>query len=348
MPGTVDGPRRTNQAHNLHTRHEAEMEQHYLQEAHDPPTRQHQMNRKPMHPSFQADTYQRPKHADEGALPPPSEPTEPHANPDGMDSYPGARETYKHDALPQHQEGGGQTPVDPRMQHPAINRGIAGHSRQLSGTGPSQRPVMPQTLLSDSRRERDDLMEMEFPGHPSGQKHSNRMANPDDLTLYGPPAHISSSGLRHAAERLHGHAEESDEHLNGSFGPAAGGSARKHPHYHDESTSRRHDRPGEQPRYYAPEPHATSSTQHRGRAQQNSPQFSPRSLRTPTDSGFQSQSFQPEPICVLKIELEGDSVEEIRVFEGDIPAEIVEKFGEQFNLSDNAKRKLLEQIESQI
>jgi len=37
-------------------------------------------------------------------------------------------------------------------------------------------------------------------------------------------------------------------------------------------------------------------------------------------------------------------VEEIKVFENDDPREIVEKFGQQFNLSKNAKRRLLQQI----
>ena len=59
-------------------------------------------------------------------------------------------------------------------------------------------------------------------------------------------------------------------------------------------------------------------------------------------------SFQPEPICILKIELDGENVEEIRVYEGDDPYEIVYKFGDQFNLSESACQKLLEQIQNQI
>jgi len=56
-----------------------------------------------------------------------------------------------------------------------------------------------------------------------------------------------------------------------------------------------------------------------------------------------AQSFQPnEPICVLNIELDGENVEEIRVYEGEDPRLIVQKFGSQFNLSENAMRKLLE------
>ena len=40
-----------------------------------------------------------------------------------------------------------------------------------------------------------------------------------------------------------------------------------------------------------------------------------------------------EPICVLKIELDGENIEEIKVFENDDPQEIVRKFGDNFNLS---------------
>ena len=44
-----------------------------------------------------------------------------------------------------------------------------------------------------------------------------------------------------------------------------------------------------------------------------------------------------EPICVLKIELDGEHIEEIKVFENDDPAVIVAKFGDDFNLSQNAR-----------
>lgn len=59
-------------------------------------------------------------------------------------------------------------------------------------------------------------------------------------------------------------------------------------------------------------------------------------------------NFEPpqveEPICVLKIELDGEHVEEIKVYENDEPYEIVQRFGKEFNLSDKAKQRLLEQI----
>lgn len=47
---------------------------------------------------------------------------------------------------------------------------------------------------------------------------------------------------------------------------------------------------------------------------------------------------QEEPICVLNIELDGDNMEQLRVYEGDNPGRVVQKFGDQFNLSDNAMK----------
>ena len=47
---------------------------------------------------------------------------------------------------------------------------------------------------------------------------------------------------------------------------------------------------------------------------------------------------------MLKIELDGSHVEEIKVYQGQDPNEIVERFGNKFNLSNNAKKRLLIQI----
>ena len=77
--------------------------------------------------------------------------------------------------------------------------------------------------------------------------------------------------------------------------------------------------------------------------QQNRPV--PASLSKPAQ--WPLNSYLPvveEPICVLKIELDGEHIEEIKVFENDDPHEIVEKFGNNFNLSQNARERLLEQI----
>jgi len=61
------------------------------------------------------------------------------------------------------------------------------------------------------------------------------------------------------------------------------------------------------------------------------------------DSFGNPKNYEPaeEPICVLKIELDGAHVEEIKVYENDDPKVIVQKFGKQFNLSENAKNRLL-------
>ena len=55
-----------------------------------------------------------------------------------------------------------------------------------------------------------------------------------------------------------------------------------------------------------------------------------------------------EPICVLKIELNGDRIEQIKVFENDDPIDIVTKFGDNFSLILKARDSLLAQIQEQI
>jgi hypothetical protein len=46
--------------------------------------------------------------------------------------------------------------------------------------------------------------------------------------------------------------------------------------------------------------------------------------------------------------LDGQHVEEIKVFRNDEPNEIVRQFGQQFNLSENARRRLFQQIQDQL
>jgi hypothetical protein len=41
------------------------------------------------------------------------------------------------------------------------------------------------------------------------------------------------------------------------------------------------------------------------------------------------------------VELDGDHTEKIKVFQGEDPDEIVQRFGIQFNLSENAMNRLL-------
>lgn len=62
-----------------------------------------------------------------------------------------------------------------------------------------------------------------------------------------------------------------------------------------------------------------------------------------------TQQEEEEPICVLKVELDGgQNVQLLRVYDGQIPEEIVEEFGQKFNVSENAKHKLLSRIYEQI
>lgn len=57
---------------------------------------------------------------------------------------------------------------------------------------------------------------------------------------------------------------------------------------------------------------------------------------------------EEEPICVLKVELDGEHTEQLRIFASKDPRETVEQFGVQFNLSEAAKRRLLSNIYQQI
>ena len=50
----------------------------------------------------------------------------------------------------------------------------------------------------------------------------------------------------------------------------------------------------------------------------------------------------------MKIELDGNNTEVIEVFDGQNPEDIVQEFAERFNLSDNAKARLLVQVNRQI
>jgi len=54
---------------------------------------------------------------------------------------------------------------------------------------------------------------------------------------------------------------------------------------------------------------------------------------------------EEEPICVLKVELEGgQNVQLLKVYFGQIPEEVVEEFGEAYKISENSKHKLLKRI----
>lgn len=54
------------------------------------------------------------------------------------------------------------------------------------------------------------------------------------------------------------------------------------------------------------------------------------------------------PICILNIELDRHNSEEVRVYEGEDPAMIVNQFGKKFNLTESAMVKMHHQIMEQI
>lgn len=60
--------------------------------------------------------------------------------------------------------------------------------------------------------------------------------------------------------------------------------------------------------------------------------------------GAQHNNNEEEPICVLRIEFDGEKVEEIRVYPSDETHELVQQFGKQFNLSESAKQRLFDKI----
>ena len=53
---------------------------------------------------------------------------------------------------------------------------------------------------------------------------------------------------------------------------------------------------------------------------------------------------EEEPICVLKIERDSANIDEILVYENDEPEDIVEDYGRKFKLTENAKRRLLKNV----
>lgn len=66
-------------------------------------------------------------------------------------------------------------------------------------------------------------------------------------------------------------------------------------------------------------------------------------------AGRNSQVYpDEEPICVLKIERDSANIDEILVYENDEPEDIVEEYGRKFKLTENAKRRLLKNVNEQI
>lgn len=73
-------------------------------------------------------------------------------------------------------------------------------------------------------------------------------------------------------------------------------------------------------------------------------------VRTPQLSKFKYTELDTveEPICVLRIELDGARSEDLKVFENDDPQTVVDEFCSRFNLSKHGKRKLLDQVKEQL
>jgi hypothetical protein len=69
--------------------------------------------------------------------------------------------------------------------------------------------------------------------------------------------------------------------------------------------------------------------------------FRPSATRPRKQASRASRAQQQEPVCVLKVELDGEHTEKIKIFADQDPREIVAQFGEEFNLSDNAMNRLL-------
>ena len=51
---------------------------------------------------------------------------------------------------------------------------------------------------------------------------------------------------------------------------------------------------------------------------------------------------------MLRVELDGSNVEEIKLFEGDDPQKVVNDFSLKFSLSKQGRDRLLKQVEAQL
>ena len=81
----------------------------------------------------------------------------------------------------------------------------------------------------------------------------------------------------------------------------------------------------------------------------NGPQQSKPQRGEMADPRAQNSTYQDEePICVLKIERDISNIDEILVYENDEPEDIVEKYGRKFKLTENAKKRLLRNVNEQI
>jgi hypothetical protein len=87
---------------------------------------------------------------------------------------------------------------------------------------------------------------------------------------------------------------------------------------------------------------AQSSNRNRSNNARPQVESSPKA-RKQLNNDFGKRQEEEEPICVLKVELDGgENIQHIKVYEGQLPEEIVDEFGRKFNLSERAKFRLLE------
>lgn len=70
--------------------------------------------------------------------------------------------------------------------------------------------------------------------------------------------------------------------------------------------------------------------------------------RPQANQGNSQVYSEEEPICVLKIERDSSNIDEILVYENDEPEDIVEEYGRKFKLTENAKKRLLKNVNEQI
>lgn len=77
-------------------------------------------------------------------------------------------------------------------------------------------------------------------------------------------------------------------------------------------------------------------------------QFKPRKVLRDEDRLGATNIKRNLPICVLSVQLDGDNAEKLKVYEGEDPKLVVQNFGLKYNLSDNAMRRLLKEVEQQM
>lgn len=66
------------------------------------------------------------------------------------------------------------------------------------------------------------------------------------------------------------------------------------------------------------------------------------------DYGNPSEFTAEAPICILKVELDGENIQQLKVYKNDNPSHVVNSFAKKFNLSDKASQRLLDQIHFEL